>query len=532
MNLYVYGQKAVKSKNLQIGPFEACRRLVPYTVKAARQIDEYIIECDFDHYYTCPRNYLQLYDKCYLMPENATNYYGINKTCGENFELAKLDRIDLIGIVEREFRPSTSVWMDFLTNYEGVYSENIHKSDDLRDDDDYFDWREQFNGKYGYIKPLDIKDDNILFICEKPYKDSYSAVNGDVGRYSEIFFNEYALPNNEVYPTFGKYGFELSEWNNSGRGQSVQRYYNFDENGYCRSDFTPFIKGNYMKCHKAYEAFYPYSASIGACKRRIGKSICKHCSDLSGMLSEPESVEEVELLGSIAKDGWNYYLAVIMMSDNLFYYNSWKINDPTYDFYWSLWDHHYSPGPPGQPIVLTKNKRTGLSCKNAKVQFAVNEFIGPFEACRRVVPYTVKAARQIDEYIIECDFDHYYTCPRNYLQFYDKCYLMPENATNYYGINKTCGENFELAKLDRIDLIGIVEREFRPSTSVWMDFLTNYEGVYSENIHKSDDLRDDDEYFDWKEQFNGKYGYIKPLDIKDDNILFICEKPYKNSYSG
>ncbi|CAB3410965.1 unnamed protein product [Caenorhabditis bovis] len=192
--------------NLYIGPFEACRRLVPYTVKAARQIDEYIIECDFDHYYTCPRNYLQLYDKCYLIPENATNYYGINKTCGENFKLAKLDRIDLIGIVERVFRPSTSVWMDFLTNYEGIYSENIHKSDDLRDDDEYFDWREQFNGKFGYIKPLDIKDDNILFICEKPYKDSYSAVNGDVGRYSEIFFNEYALPNNEVYPTFGKYG--------------------------------------------------------------------------------------------------------------------------------------------------------------------------------------------------------------------------------------------------------------------------------------------------------------------------------------
>ncbi|CAB3403810.1 unnamed protein product [Caenorhabditis bovis] len=217
------------------------------------------------------------------MPENATNYDGIKTMCGPNFKLATLDRIDLIGIVERIFRPSTSVWMDFLTNYIGIYSENIHKSNDLAEDDEYFDLREQFNGKFGYIKPLDIKDDNILFICEKPYKDSYSAVSGDVGKYSEIFFEEYALPNNLVYPTFGKYG------------------------------------------------------------------------NLSGRLSEPESVEEVELLGSIAKDGWDYYLGIQKWRDGFAqdYYNG---KNPVFDFYWSLWDKTYSPGPPGLRIVLTKNK--------------------------------------------------------------------------------------------------------------------------------------------------------------------------------
>ncbi|CAB3411477.1 unnamed protein product [Caenorhabditis bovis] len=282
------------------------------------------------------------------MSENATNYNGINKTCGSNFKLAKLDRIDMIGIIERIFRPSASIWMDFLTNYEGIYAENIHKSDDLRDDDEYFDLREQFIGKFGYIKPIDIKDDNILFICEISYKESYSAVHGDVGKFSEIFFEEYSLPNNQVYPTFGKYGssnylsgitpeedrvckklmdsfsdfgrhqfirfnedhslklsissnyfsqtkyvhtgikdttnstrlcdeFEKEEIYNVRRNLTASKlmitdegnwqltsapfgqrspmycqseYYSFDGNGYCRSDFFPFIKGSYMKCHK------------------------------------------------------------------------------------------------------------------------------------------------------------------------------------------------------------------------------------------------------------------------------------------
>ncbi|CAB3411431.1 unnamed protein product [Caenorhabditis bovis] len=140
------------------------------------------------------------------------------------------------------------------------------------------------------------------------------AVHGDVGKFSEIFFEEYAQPNNQVYPTFGKYGFNednslklsippsyfsqtkyvhtgIKKATNSTRscgefGNEVcnarrnltastiiitdgsnwqltsapfgqrspmycqSRYYNFDENGYCRSDFTPFIKGNYMACHK------------------------------------------------------------------------------------------------------------------------------------------------------------------------------------------------------------------------------------------------------------------------------------------
>ncbi|CAB3408867.1 unnamed protein product [Caenorhabditis bovis] len=391
--------------NLYIGPFEACRRLVPYTVKAGRMIDEYVIECDFDNQYLCPLNFLQLYDKCYLMPENATNYHGIKKMCGENFKLAKLDRIDLIGIVERIFRPSAPVWMDFLTNYTGFFSENIHKSDNPQDDDEYFDWREQFGGTFGHIKPIDINDKNILFICEKPYKDSYSSIHGDVGRYSEIFFEEYALPNNQVYPTFGKYGsssnprekstddedricrklmdsfsdfghhrfirfnedhslklsissgyFSQTKYVHTGIKESNStrsceefenekicdarrnvtaskimitgegnwqltsapfgqrspmychsRYYSFDENGYCRSDFTPFVKGNYMR--------------------------------------------------SIAKDGWNYYyLGVDLQSNNMFYRDSSTRPQPVFEFYRSLWDKTYLPGKPGMHIVLTKNK--------------------------------------------------------------------------------------------------------------------------------------------------------------------------------
>ncbi|CAB3404051.1 unnamed protein product [Caenorhabditis bovis] len=310
--------------------------------------------------------------------------------------------------------------MDFLTNYEGIYSENIHTSDDLRDDDEYFDLREQFNGKFGPIKPIDIKDDNILFICEKPYKDSYAAVHGDVGKFSEIFFEEYALPNNQVYPTFGKYGFnedhslklsiapsyfsqtkyvhtgikeanstrwcdefEKEEVCNARRNMTASkimitdegnwqltsapfgqrspmycqsRYYNFDENGYCRSDFTPFIKGTYMSCHKAFEILKDYYHANIWCWYHMGESPCKRCKDPSGMLSEPESVEEVELLGSIAKDDWNYHLGVQLRRGHFHRYHYVYYPKRIFDFYWGLWDKIYSPGPLGSRIVLTKNK--------------------------------------------------------------------------------------------------------------------------------------------------------------------------------
>ncbi|CAB3403808.1 unnamed protein product [Caenorhabditis bovis] len=91
------------------------------------------------------------------------------------------------------------------------------------------------------------------------------------------------------------------------------------------------------------------------CKRYIGKNTCRHCSDLSGRLSEPLSVEEVELLGSIAKDGWDYHLGIQTWDDG-FAQDYYVGKNPVFDFFWSLWDKTYSPGPPGQRIVLTKNK--------------------------------------------------------------------------------------------------------------------------------------------------------------------------------
>ncbi|CAB3404053.1 unnamed protein product [Caenorhabditis bovis] len=113
---------------------------------------------------------------------------------------------------------------------------------------------------------------------------------------------------------------------------------------------------NIANCTCAYE-YLPrsYSSAYTKCEMYIGQNTCKHCSDLSGKLSEPESVEEVELLGSIAKDGWDYCLGIKEWGDGFAQVNHFKEN-PIYDFYWSLWDKTYSPGPPEQRIIMTKNK--------------------------------------------------------------------------------------------------------------------------------------------------------------------------------
>ncbi|CAB3411426.1 unnamed protein product [Caenorhabditis bovis] len=52
---------------------------------------------------------------------------------------------------------------------------------------------------------LDEKRERVKKLNEKPAEHD-DAVHGEVGKFSEIFFDEFALPNNQVYPTFGKYG--------------------------------------------------------------------------------------------------------------------------------------------------------------------------------------------------------------------------------------------------------------------------------------------------------------------------------------
>ncbi|CAB3411428.1 unnamed protein product [Caenorhabditis bovis] len=110
-------------------------------------------------------------------------------------------------------------------------------------------------------------------------------------------------------------------------------YYSFDGNGYCRSDFTPFIKGTYMACHKAVNMWRNYFAASGVCEYHIGKNT------------------------SLAEDGWNYHLGIIYFPDRRIFFRETKtVWEDTFDFYFSLWDKTYSPGPPGRCIALTKNK--------------------------------------------------------------------------------------------------------------------------------------------------------------------------------
>ncbi|CAB3411430.1 unnamed protein product [Caenorhabditis bovis] len=292
--------------NWYIGPVEACRRIVPYWVRNARIIDEYLIECDYAVHGDVGK-FSEIYFEEYAQPNNQV--YPTFGKYGNSYQPNEASTKDEDRICSKFMGSFSDFGQHQLIRF------NEDHSLKLSIPPSYF-------SQTRYVH-TGIKDaTNSTRSCDEFEKEEICNTRRNLTASKIMIANE-----SNWQLTSAPLGQRSPMYCQSG-------YYSFDGNGYCRSDFTPFIKGTYMTCHKAVNMWRNYFAANEICEIDIGQNT------------------------SIAKDGWNYRLGVrYYYESKAFYRDSGTGHRETiFDFYWSFWDRTYSPAPPGRIIVLTKNK--------------------------------------------------------------------------------------------------------------------------------------------------------------------------------